>query len=91
MSEQALMWQKIRRRRRVRTKPADIAANLDRLANFYATNKPGLKSMTISADNAWSLREAWKSKENEVRLSGFHIADSGEISWRGFDLVEQQA
>lgn len=83
----------LKHKRRKTTAPAKIAETIGRLADFYAVNKPGLKSISISADDAYSLRKYWATKndktngERECRSVGFHISDDGAISWRGFDLI----
>ena len=91
MNEQAMFFEKVRRKRRKITPPEKIAACLSRLADFYAVNKPGLKSMHISADDAWSLRELAARDEaggtNEIRMAGF-VLRGNDIEWRGFNLVE---
>lgn len=48
--------------RRKVTKPKTIVDNLKRLSDWYAVNKPGLRSMTISQDDAYSLRQLWKRR-----------------------------
>ncbi len=82
--------------RRKTTKPKTIVDNLCRLSDWYAVNRPGLRSMTISADDAYSLRQLWKKKDAkvdgkaELRSQGFCISDTGDITWSGFELVEQK-
>jgi hypothetical protein len=89
--EQLSFVQKIRRKARVKSAPEDIAKRIQVLADFYRAQKPGQKSITISRDDAWSIREAAKKDEkertNEVAMAGFHVRGQ-DIEWRGFDLVE---
>ena len=91
MSEQLSFVQKVRRKARVRSGPEDIAARIAVLANFYREQKPGQKTITISRDDAWSIREALKNdakdRTNIVAMAGFHVRGEG-LEWRGFDLVE---
>lgn len=91
MTAQTTFVEPVRRRRRKLNKPEQIADGLNRLTDFYAVNKPGLKSVTISHDDAWSIREYWRDKEKQqiARMAGFNVTDAGEMSWRGFDLIEQ--
>lgn len=85
MAEQASFFEKVRARKRKRTKPSELAAKISVLVEWFAANKPQVKLIRISPDDAWSLREAWKANEIECRTCGFHITDH-EISFRGFDL-----
>lgn len=97
MSEQAAFFEPLRRKRRRVSKPSALAERYSRLADWYATNKPGLKSISISADDAYSLRKHWQTKdakhngEQECRIAGFHVSADGSISWRGFDLIPVDA
>jgi hypothetical protein len=76
------------------TAPEKIAAKLKKLADWYRENKPDQRSMTIMADDAFSIRTLWKKKDSrhdgemECRMAGFNMSDTGELSWRGFDLIE---
>lgn len=93
MTEQTTFVEPLKRKRRKVSKPSALADSYSRLADWYATNKPGLKSISISADDAYSLRKHWQTKdakhngEQECRMAGFHIDEKGAISWRGFDLL----
>lgn len=93
MTEQLSFVQKIRKRRRKLSTPENIATRLEPLADFYRTQKPNQKSMHISKDDAWSLREARQKDEtertNECGMAGFHFMGQN-IEWRGFDLIETE-
>lgn len=86
----------MKRRRMKITAPAKIAAQINKLTDWYAVNKPGLRSVTISSDDAYSIRSLWTKKdakvngEQECRAAGFHVDAKGHMSWRGFDLIEQR-
>lgn len=92
MNEQTTFVEPLARKRRVVTGPAKIAEKMKPLAEWYSLNKPNLKSMRISSNDAYSLRTMWKDpkKQPEVRMAGFDIRGQ-DIHWRGFDLTEVSA
>lgn len=87
----------LKRKRRKFTHAAKIAENIGRLAEWYRANKPDVKSITITADDAYSIRKLWATKdakthgERECRASGFSVNDAGEIHWRGFMLTSAES
>jgi hypothetical protein len=51
---------------------------------------PSVKSIRISADDAFSLRQLVKEKKFiELSGAGFRVDAGGGLAWRAFDLVEQ--
>lgn len=97
MNEQTSFVEPLKRVRRVKTKPTKLAEKLAEklttLADWYKTNKPSVKILRITKDDAWSLREAWLENQIECRKNGFSCMISTPktvtaMSFRGFDLVE---
>jgi hypothetical protein len=89
MNQQAMFFERVRRPRKKLTAPGKIADKLTTLADWYRTNKPNVKCIRITADDAHSLRSMWgdKDKKAEVMMAGFNIREK-DIHWRGFDLIE---
>lgn len=89
MSDQATFFEPLRRKRRKITAPDKIATKIGTLAEWYRANKPEVKCIRISSDDAFSLRQMWndETSRQQVRMAGFNVLGSS-ISWRGFDLME---
>jgi len=89
MSEQAVFFEPLRRKRRTVTAPDKIASKISTLAEWNRANKPDVKCIRVSADDAYSIRQMWSDadKRNQVRMAGFDVLGNN-ISWRGLDLME---
>lgn len=73
MNEQTTFVEPLKRAKRVRTKPQKLAEKFKTLAEWYAANKPDVRVLRISRDDAWSLRESWIKDETECRMAGFRL------------------
>lgn len=78
MTEQAT-WVPLPRRRSPKIKISDAMARVDRLANWYETNKPDVKRIAVTAEDYKSFEEA--AGKGQVFLT------DGVLRYREFVIV----
>jgi hypothetical protein len=69
MNEQTTFVEPLKVSKRTRSTPEKIAARINPLADWYKANKPAVKSIRITADDAYSLRQCLKEGKT-VQLYG---------------------